>query len=660
MKQNNENIAKFNPAVFFPASILIAVLVIFSASFPNEAKDFFKGMQHSIVVNGSWFYILTVATILLIVVFLGVSKYGDIKLGLDHSTPDYTYGTWFAMLFSAGMGIGLMFFGVAEPVMHFLAPPEATPSTIAAAKEAMRITFFHWGFHGWAIYAIVAIILAFFSYRHKLPLTLRSALYPIIGDKIYGRIGDAVDIFAVIGTIFGVATSLGYGVLQINTGLNHLIGLENSVNMQIVLIIAITSLATLSVATGLDKGIKILSQINLGLAMFLLAFVLIFGQTVFLMQSFVQNFGAYISDIVRSTFNLYAYKKTNWMGGWTVFYWAWWLAWSPFVGLFIARISKGRTIREFVMGVLLVPVGFIILWMTFFGSSAINIIMSEGGAELGAIVSKDVSMALYAFLEHFPLSSILSFIATIMIVVFFVTSADSGAMVVDMLCSRGKDNTPLWQRVYWAVGVGIIAIVLLLAGGLDALQTATIASALPFSIVLLIAIYGLIKALRVDVAKKESLQFNSTQMLVPSANGDWKERLHNIIDYPSKKNVNKFIKSTIKPAMEEILDELIKQEYEVFIKEEEDAVSFEVNLGEEMNFLYQVQAVASIKPSFTQEENEDLSQRPEEEIYFRAEVYLSEGGQDYDIMGWSKGAIRNDIIDQYQKHLHFLHVVGAE
>ncbi len=653
----NKQYAKFNPTVFYPASVIIAILVIFSASFPKEAKDFFKGMQDAIVANGSWYYILSVAVILLVVAFLGISRYGDIKLGLDHYTPDYSYSTWFAMLFSAGMGIGLMFYGVAEPVMHFLAPPDSQPATVEAAKEAMRITFFHWGFHGWAIYAIVAIILAFFSYRHNLPLTLRSALYPIIGDKIYGKIGDGVDVFAVIGTVFGVATSLGFGVLQVNTGLNHLVGLENSVNMQVVLIIAITSLATLSVATGLDKGIKILSQINLGLAVFLLAFVLIFGQSVFLMQSFVQNLGAYVSDIIRSTFNLYAYKKTNWIGGWTVFYWAWWIAWSPFVGLFIARISKGRTIREFVFGVLFVPVGFIILWMTFFGSSAIDIIMNQNGAELGAIVSKDVSMALYAFLEHFPMSSLLSFVATIMIIVFFVTSADSGAMVIDMLCSRGKDNTPLWQRIYWAAGVGVVAIVLLLAGGLDALQTATIASALPFSFVLLVAIYGLIKALRIDVAKKESLQFNSTQVPAAVVGGDWRERLSNIIDYPNRQNVNKFIKNTIKSAMDDISGELEKQEYEIEIKDLEDSLSFEVKLGDEMNFLYEVKAIPAVKPSYLQDENEDVSQRPEEEIYFRAEVYLKEGGQNYDIMGWSQGAIRNDIIDQYQKHLHFLHVV---
>lgn len=653
-----QNTTRFNPSVFYPASGLILTLVLFTIFFPKTADLIFKALQNSITENGSWFYVLTVATILLVVAFLGISKYGEIKLGLDHSTPDYSYTTWFAMLFSAGMGIGLMFFGVAEPVMHFLSPPVGDAQTVESAKQAMRITFFHWGLHGWAIYAIVAIILAFFSYRHNLPLTLRSALYPIIGDKIYGKIGHAVDIFAVIGTVFGIATSLGYGVLQINTGLHHLLGLPSNTNIQIILIIVITALATLSVATGLDKGIKRLSELNMGLAIFLLIFVLVLGDTVFLMKSFIQNSGEYLSEIIKSTFNLYAYKKTNWIGGWTLFYWAWWLAWSPFVGLFIARISKGRTIREFVLGVLFVPTGFIIMWMTFFGSSAINLIMNKGLTSLGEIVSKDVSIALYAFLEYFPFSSILSFVATIMIIVFFVTSADSGAMVIDMLCSNGKDNTPLWQRVYWAVGIGVIAVVLLLAGGLDALQTMTIASALPFSIVLMAATYGLIKALRVDIAKKDSLQFNSTQSVAPLSSGDWRERLNNIVDYPNRKNVSKFINNSVKSAMQDIAHELENKEYLVHVKEENaNVILLEVQLGTNMNFIYKVQADASVKPSFSKDGLENSIDRPEEELYFRAGVYLREGGQNYDIMGWSKEAIRNDIIDQYQKHMHFLHLL---
>lgn len=347
-----------NPPVFYTSAALILALVLFTVLLQEEAQSLFNHVQQWIITNASWFYVLAVALILISVVFLAVSRYGDIKLGPDHSRPDYRNTTWFAMLFSAGMGIGLMFFGVAEPVMHFTTPPVGEPNTVQAAKEAMKLTFFHWGLHAWAIYAIVALILAFFSYRHGLPLTLRSALYPLIGERIYGPIGHAVDIFAIIGTVFGVATSLGYGVLQINSGLHHLFGWPVNQTVQIALIAATCGLATLSVASGLDRGIRILSELNLSLAVILLLFVLVLGPTVFLLQTYVQNTGAYLSDIVNKTFNLYAYEPTDWIGGWTLLYWGWWLSWSPFVGLFIARISRGRTIREFVCGVLFVPVGF--------------------------------------------------------------------------------------------------------------------------------------------------------------------------------------------------------------------------------------------------------------------------------------------------------------
>ena len=384
---------KINPPVFYGSLIIIMGLVLFSVIAPETAGNFFNNLKLAVLEEASWFYVLTVAIIISLVAFLGISRYGEIKLGPDHSEPDYSYSSWFAMLFSAGMGIGLMFFGVAEPIMHFTSPPMAEPNSIAAAKEAMRVTFFHWGLHAWSIYAIVGLILAYFSFRRGLPLTLRSALYPIIGKKIYGPIGHAVDIFAVVGTVLGVATSLGFGVQQVNAGLNYLFDLPVSDTVQVFLIIGITGLATISVVTGLDAGIRRLSELNLGLAFLLLAFVLILGPTVFLMKTYMQNVGAYLSELVSMTFNLYAYQPKEdggpqaWVGGWTIFYWGWWIAWSPFVGLFIARISRGRTIREFAMGVMFVPAGFTLFWMTVFGDSAINMIMSNTFAELGALLS---------------------------------------------------------------------------------------------------------------------------------------------------------------------------------------------------------------------------------------------------------------------------------
>lgn len=657
METPSQRSVTINPPVFYGSAVLIAALVLFASIFPVTAQDFFGQLQSWILENVSWFYILAVAIILLSTIFLAASRYGDIKLGPDHSEPDYKNITWFAMLFSAGMGIGLMFFGVAEPVMHFIAPPVGDPNTVEAAREAMKLTFFHWGLHAWAVYAIVALILAFFSYRHGLPLTLRSALYPLIGERIYGPIGHAVDIFAIIGTVFGIATSLGYGVLQINSGFNYLFDLPISTNIQVVLIIGITALATLSVATGLDKGIRRLSELNLLLAVILLTLVLVLGPTALLLKSFVQNTGGYLSDIVNKTFNLYAYDPTDWLGGWTLLYWGWWMSWSPFVGMFIARVSRGRTIRQFVTGVLLVPTGFTLIWMTVFGNSAINLIMNKGLTSLADTVSADSSLALFAFLEHFPFSSLLSMVAVFMVILFFVTSADSGSLVIDMLASGGKTQTPLWQRVFWASSTGIVAITLLLSGGLGALQTATIASALPFSIILLIAIWGLFKALHIDSTKRVLRHQSATHYSRQHKSaGGWQRRLRSMVMFPRRSHVNRFIDEVVLPGFEEVAVELRKQGYAVEVISGDDKRSkIEVQHNAEVNFVYEIRPRAYVQPDFIMPDDEEEDR--EERKYFRAEVHLLEGGQDYDIMGWSREEVIDDILDQYEQHMHFLHVV---
>ncbi len=645
--------SQLNKKVFVSASSIIIALLLYTVALPKQAQSVFALVQASIIDNGSWFYVLTVAFIFFFVIFLGFSRYGDIRLGPDHSTPDYPLATWLSMLFAAGMGIGLMFFGVAEPLMHYLSPPTAETGTVEAVQEAMKMTFFHWGLHAWAIYAIVALVLAYFSYRHNLPLTLRSALYPLIGEKIYQWPGHLVDVFAVVSTVFGVATSLGLGASQVNAGFGYLFGIDVSTTNQIIIMCGITALAVISVATGLDKGIRRLSEANMILAVTLLVLIFILGPTVFLLQAYLQNIGDYLADIVHNTFNLFAYKKTNWIGGWTIFYWGWWLAWAPFVGLFIARISRGRTIREFILGVMLIPTVFTLLWMTIFGNSAIDLVYNQGVVALGDMVSQDSSVALFVFLENFPLTSVLSFFSVLMIVIFFVTSCDSGAMVVDMLCSHGSNNTPLWQRVYWAVGIGVVAAILLLAGGLNALQTMTIASALPFAMVLLLAIVGLIKALKVEAFKQDSQQIAAIPHASNENNDSWQMRLKNIVDFPNKNNVNKFITQTVVPAFDLVAQELQENQINVEISYE-GGLNLIVDHGEEQEFVYKVLARKYSQPDFiveTSEADED------EQSYYRAEVHLGEGGQDYDIMGWSKTAVINNIIDQYHKHLHFLHLL---
>ncbi|MFD1218346.1 MULTISPECIES: BCCT family transporter [Microbulbifer] len=651
--------AHFNPPVFYVATAVLALLVFYAVVFPQGATTQFQSLQNAIVSYMSWYYVMVVAVILIGVLAVGLSSFGEVRLGPEHAEPDYSFWSWFAMLFSAGMGIGLLFFGVAEPVMHYLEPPLGETGTAAAASEAMVLTFFHWGFHAWAIYAIVAMILGYFSFRHKLPLTLRSALYPMIGERIHGPIGHAVDIFAIVGTVCGVATTLGFGVLQINSGLNHLFGLPVGDMVQVVLIVVTTLLATVSVVMGLDAGIKRLSELNMILAGLLLLMVLVLGSTVYLLQAFVQNFGSYLSEIVSKTFNLYAYKPTDWLGGWTIFYWGWWMSWSPFVGLFIARISRGRTIREFVFGAMLVPAIITMLWMTFFGNSAIHMILNEGLTSLGEAVAEDQSVALFQFLEQFPLSGLFSFVAVIMVVVFFVTSADSGALVVNMLSSHGRDDTPVWQRIFWCFLIGIVAISLLLAGGLGSLQTAAIASALPFSVILLFAMYGLVKALRTDTMKRNT---QSAPVAPISARNpvSWQRRLKNALQLPSLAEVHEYIAEVGKPALEEFAAEMQKSGYDATVTEKKNHwVQLDIHQGDETGFIYGIYPKATLKPDANNLDKElsDDHDDGSPDIYFRAEVHLYEGGQDYDVMGWTKDQLLTDMVSQYERHLQFLHTL---
>ncbi len=652
VSKNSFNANKLNRGVFFSASAVIFMLVTITVMFPTDMEALFSNVQKTLIDTAGWFYVLSVAGILVAVVYLCVSRHGHIKLGPDHAQADYSQLTWLAMLFSAGMGIGLMFFGVAEPVMHYVAPPTADPYSVEAMREALKMTFFHWGLHGWAIYAVVALILAYFSFRHNLPLTLRSAFHPLIGDKIYTWRGDIIDSFAVISTIFGVTTSLGFGVMQINSGLNYLFGIEVSQTVQLFIIIFIICLALVSVCSGLDKGIKRLSQLNMIMAVALLVFVLVAGPSLFLLQALVQNTGAYLSDIVHNTFNLFAYQKTDWLGGWTIFYWAWWLSWSPFVGMFIARISRGRTIREFLIGVLLIPSGFTFAWMTIFGNSAIDLIHVQGMTDLADAVAADSSIALFAFLEHLPFSQIISFIGLVMVIIFFVTSCDSGAMVVDMLASHGENNTPLWQRFYWTVGIGVVATILLLNGGLAALQTMSIVSALPFTVVLIIAIYGMFTALSIESTKQQSM--NLAVMQSPSIKSDdWRQRLAIIVNFPSKSKVLQFLAHNVGPALTKVANELNNNQIATDVLLDDDRIILTVSHVDQPDFIYAVRARTHIQPDLL----EDASDQDEEQMYYRAEVHLAEGGQDYDIMSWPETAIINDVVEQYQKHVHFLHLL---
>ena len=484
---------------------LIGLMVAVGAIWTEPFGRAVGWLQAFIVGTFGWFYVLAAVFFLVFVLWLMLSRFGHIRLGRDDETPEYGLLTWFAMLFSAGMGIGLVFYGVAEPISHFADPPRSEPESLDAAAEAMVVTFFHWGLHAWAIYAVVGLSLAYFAYRHSLPLTIRSALYPLLGERVHGPLGATVDMLAVFGTIFGLATSLGLGAMQFNAGLAQLELADISVRAQIVLIALITALATVSAATGLNRGIRRLSQLNIVLAVLLLGTVFIAGPTFFLLRSYVQNIGAYAASLIELSFNTDAYIGTEWQEAWTMFYWGWWISWSPFVGMFIARVSRGRSIREFLAGVLLAPTLIVFFWMAVFGNTAIHFELSASAALVDAM-REDLSTVIFVMLEQLPLVTVTSMVTIAVIAIFFVTSADSGSLVVNILTAGGDPDPPMWRRAFGAVLIGAVAAVLLLGGGLNALQTAAITTAMPFSIIMLLICLALVRALRGERVLRQDAQ----------------------------------------------------------------------------------------------------------------------------------------------------------
>lgn len=489
-----------NGPVFFTSAITIIIIITLTLMYKEGAEQYFTSIQDYVAKKSGWFFVLSANIFLVFMIYLAFSKYGQLRIGGQNAKPEFKTISWFAMLFSAGMGIGLLFWSISEPIYHFMSPPMADGGTAEAAKEAMKFTFLHWGFHAWAIYALVGLSLAYFTYSRGLPLTIRSIFYPFLGDRIYGKIGDAIDIFAVLATLFGLATSLGMGVQQISAGLFHLFGIDSGVQTQIILIIGITLVATISVVMGVDKGVRVLSEWNMRIAVLFLLVVLILGPTIFIFKSFVQNTGNYLSGFLEIATWTESYSDSNWQNTWTVFYWGWWIAWSSFVGMFIARISKGRTVREFILGVLIVPSIVTFFWISAFGSTAVHQALFGDDTIVNA-VNDNVATALFVFLEDYPFAFVLNVIAIILIAGFFVTSSDSGSLVVDNLTSGGKIDAPVGQRVFWAVGEGSVAAVLLLGGGLQALQTATIVTGLPFAVILIIMCFSLYKGLSEDMKK---------------------------------------------------------------------------------------------------------------------------------------------------------------
>lgn len=642
--------------IIFPSLIFIMGISLLSALFPKVTENLLNTIKEFIFINLNWIYVWAVTIIVLFLVYLMFSKYGNIRLGRNDSKPKYSFFSWISMLFAAGMGIGLMYFGVSEPMQHYSNEVFALGSVVDQAKNAQLYTFFHWGIHAWAIYGIVGLALSYFAYRYRLPLSLRSCFYPLLKDKIKGKWGNTIDVFALCSTFFGITTTLGFGVVQIASGLETLNFIPESNFIYYVIIVCIlVSLSILSAVSGVDKGVRILSNINVIGVIALLIFVLALGPTVFLIGSFTEGIGSYINDFFSLTFNTHIYEeeKLPWFYDWTILYWAWWISWSPYVGLFIAKISQGRTIREFITAVLLLPTLFNFIWMTVFGNSAIWFDLHVAEGALSQLAGNPDAL-MFRFLEYLPFSKIISFLTILIIVIFFITSADSGMFVMNSISTKNARISPKWQTIGWGILLATLALVLLNAGGLVALQSMTLITALPFSVIMLLFIVSLMKALIIDKNYYErDLSVTSTHW-----SGEyWKERLKLIISFNDKKSVSNFINTTVKSAFSELQQEFSENGIEAKINSYENPYRIEIEIKHDMvnNFIYGVKNESKTLSDYLLDED-NLPDVEENQTYF-PESYFGDAREGYDVRLFTKNELISDVLKHYER---FIEIISEE
>lgn len=657
-----EKQTSFNPLVIGATLFFVVLLVAMILIAPEQTQTLLNAAKSGIFANFSWFYILAFSVFLGFLVILSVSSLGNIKLGNDEEEPEFGFLSWLAMLFAAGMGVGLMFFGVAEPLTHYLSDI-TTGSAEHKQQEALLHTLFHWGIHAWAVYGTIALALAYFGFRYKLPLALRSCFYPLLKERINGKLGDLIDIMALLATLFGVITTLGFGASQLGAGLHQLGWIsENSFSLQVVVIAVVMSLAIFSAISGVGKGVKILSELNLTLAFCLLIFVLVAGPTLYLLSAFSDNIGTYLSNLVKLSFKTYVYEQehTDWFSGWTILYWAWWCSWAPFVGLFIARISKGRTIREFIFGVLVIPSMFGILWFTVFGNTAIWLNDGEAAGTLGQMISSPETL-LFKFLDYLPLSGVTGLVSLVVISLFFITSADSGIYVLNNIASRDKSlAAPRWQAVMWGILMSVVAIVLMQSGGLANLQAMTLLVALPFAMLMLLMCFSLWKGLNAD-KKYFDTKVNPTSIFWT---GDkWKERLEQMMNQTQEKDILRFLKHTVLPAMRELRQELISK-YELSVQintlfdQDEPAVELVIQKDLMRDFMYGVKSIG--REVSEQLINDDNLPHIQHSMTYEPYTYFFDGRVGYDVQYMDQDELIADMLKHYERYLSLLDDVGQE
>ena len=657
-----EKQTSFNPLVIGVTLFFVVLLVAMILIAPEQTQTLLNTAKSGIFANFSWFYVLAFSVFLGFLVILSVSSLGNIKLGNDEEEPEFGFLSWLAMLFAAGMGVGLMFFGVAEPLTHYLSDI-TTGSAEHKQQEALLHTLFHWGIHAWAVYGTIALALAYFGFRYKLPLALRSCFYPLLKERINGKLGDLIDIMALLATLFGIITTLGFGASQLGAGLHQLGWIsENSFSLQMVVIVVVMSLAIFSAISGVGKGVKILSELNLTLAFCLLIFVLVAGPTLYLLSAFSDNIGTYLSNLVQLSFKTYVYEQehTAWFSGWTILYWAWWCSWAPFVGLFIARISKGRTIREFIFGVLVVPSLFGVLWFTVFGNTAIWLNDGEAAGTLGQMISSPETL-LFKFLDYLPLSGVTGLVSLVVISLFFITSADSGIYVLNNIASRDKSlAAPRWQAVMWGILMSVVAIVLMQSGGLANLQAMTLLVALPFAMLMLLMCFSLWKGLNAD-KKYFDTKVNPTSIFWT---GDkWKERLEQMMNQTQEKDILRFLKHTVLPAMRELRQELISK-YELSVQintlfdQDEPAVELVIQKDLMRDFMYGVKSIG--REVSEQLINDDNLPHIQHSMTYEPYTYFFDGRVGYDVQYMDQDELIADMLKHYERYLSLLDDVGQE
>lgn len=653
--------AKVNWFVLGISAAIILAFSIWAMMAPDHAFDTMESIVGFIGESLGWYYVLTVFIVIAFVLWVALSRTGKVRLGPDHSRPHYSLFTWVSMLFAAGVGIDMLFYSVTGPITQYVTPPDAEPESAAAARDAVVWTMFHYGIGGWAMYSLLGMAMGYFAYRWGMPLSVRAALYPLLGKRVRGKAGDAIDIVTLVGTVMGVATSMGIGVVLLSVGFSKLFGFTDGLGLQIALVIVAVVITIAACTSGVDKGIRLISELNLWSAGAMILYIIVTGQTSFLLNGMVENIGRFINTLPERSLQTMVYQEggSDWMAGWTLFFWAFWLAWGPFVGMFLARISRGRTLREFVIAAITVPVLCDFLIVTTFGNSAMYEVLN-GNDAFAQLAMESPEQGWYTLLEMFPGATFLIGLATLSGLLFYLTSANSGAMVMANFSSSIPDpaqDGAKWLRILWAVITAILTIAMLLAGGVTTMEYATLIFALPVTIIAYLVMASFLKVLRMERAEMEGRHLFNQHVATDGGSAPektWRQRLASMRSYPSRDQVEKYVRATVEPALKDVYKEFRRLGYETELFSDFDAASnipthvLLVNIENQRRFQYFVAPVPTPIPSFGGRRAQT------EDSYYRLEVFNQTGTEGYDLMGLSKQQVIDDVIDRYETHMTFL------